>query len=574
MKRWFIVLFVLISTITFAQANSPETHSFASIVDYVRNFDFIASGTALPAIQSSGMRFILWNNNKPLEYISNGSEWVLQKPTKYTSAGATQVPTFTDNGDGTIQVNACCVALYPDTNFSELPDYFTFSPATFTLSEGINYIIANYNSGSPIIQKTSDVSIINESTIVPLFTIYRHDNHNHALNWDSLSVGLTNKLHQRLVKTQRFARESGLTITTNPDLTFSVSSGVVWYGATKENLEEVVSTSDYVRLITPIGSYTTIIALNNTHYVENNSLVELNPNKYAVNWIYRSIEMNKTIYVMLGAGNYSLEEATNSNPPPTPAVINNLAILVAKVIYIKDSTTPLSIQSAFDRYYSYNVQQSHNNLSGLNVDGYQHLTEIEKDTALNGSETVDLKSKDLTVYGEFNLDENHLVYDDNAISFANVKLPTANEPTWTSYKGSEVLSFSPTQTNLVYFSTQLPHRYHAGSNIEFHIHVAYPTTAIATSTWEFTYSWASINSNFPTETTVTKQILSSGVIDKHTMSMIAAIDGTGKTESSILVCSLKRLGADANDTYANSIYFISADFHIPINKLGEPDGHF
>lgn len=353
MKRCIIVLFVLICSISFAQANKPTTFSFDSLTEYIRNFDFIASGTTLPSIQKSGIRFILWKGNKPTEYISDGTNWQLQKPVKSTSAGALELPTFIDNEDSTIQVNACCISLYTDELATELPDKFNFQPATFTLTDNsINYIVANYNNGNPQLQKITDVTTINETTIIPLFTIYRHDTHNHALNWDTLGLSLSNKLHQRLVKTNRFAREYGLSVTTN-NLEFAVSEGRVWYGATFVNLEEINSIDGYVRLICPNGSFTPIITLNNTQYCSNNSIQELNPNRYAVNWIYRSVEMNKTIYVMLGDGNYTLEEAQNANPPATPSVVKNMAILVAKVVYKKDNIVPHSIQSAFDRYYSY-----------------------------------------------------------------------------------------------------------------------------------------------------------------------------------------------------------------------------
>lgn len=205
----------------------------------------------------------------------------------------------------------------------------------------------------------------------------------------------------------------------------------------------------------------------------------------------------------------------------------------------------------------------------------QNLTAIEKDTALNGSDSVDLKTKDLTIYGEMELDESALVYDDNAITLSNVRLNPTQEPSWSNYKGSQVLAFSSTQTNTVFFSTQLPHRYKPGKNIEYHIHIAYPSATLATSTWEFTYSWASVNEEtFPSETTITKNVLSSGVTDKHIMQNISMITGTNKSESSVLLCSLKRIGGNASDTYDSSIYLLSADFHFPINKLGELDGHF
>jgi hypothetical protein len=46
---------------------------------------------------------------------------------------------------------------------------------------------------------------------------------------------------------------------------------------------------------------------------------------------------------------------------------------------------------------------AHNDLDGLNDGDYQHLTVVEKDTALNGSASVSLLADDLDVYGDFEL---------------------------------------------------------------------------------------------------------------------------------------------------------------------------
>lgn len=161
-----------------------------------------------------------------------------------------------------------------------------------------------------------------------------------------------------------------------------------------------------------------------------------------------------------------------------------------------------------------------------------------------------------------------LVYDDLRVDLSNLKAPAADPPTWVAYRSCEVPTFSAAATNVVYFRVQLPHTYAQGSDILFHLHAVYPNTNSGNSLWQLTYSWANVNAAFPTITTVTKTFASSGVADKHVIHDFGAITGTGKTVSSILLCSLSRLGADATDTYASAIYGISADFHYPIDTLG------
>jgi len=162
------------------------------------------------------------------------------------------------------------------------------------------------------------------------------------------------------------------------------------------------------------------------------------------------------------------------------------------------------------------------------------------------------------------------VYDDMQISMANVKTPAVNAPNWVSYKSSEVPAFSKTATNVLYFSAQLPHSYKEGSDLEFHIHIAYPDNGVDNSVWYFTYSWADVESNFPAASNSGNVILASPTTtDRHTApSIIATISGAGKKISSVLLCSISRLGGDGSDSYDNVIYLVSGDFHYQKDTIG------
>ena len=160
-------------------------------------------------------------------------------------------------------------------------------------------------------------------------------------------------------------------------------------------------------------------------------------------------------------------------------------------------------------------------------------------------------------------------YDDLSISMAQVRAPASLSPTWTPYKSSQVPAFSDTQVNVLYFSAQLPHSYKEGSNLEFHIHVAYPDAVAGNSVWYFTYSWANIGDAFPAPSSATVTKSSIGVVDGHQLIELKAdIDGTGKKISSILLCSIQRTGTHGDDNYGNVIYLVSGDFHYQIDSLG------
>ena len=160
-------------------------------------------------------------------------------------------------------------------------------------------------------------------------------------------------------------------------------------------------------------------------------------------------------------------------------------------------------------------------------------------------------------------------WDDLQVNISSVRLHPSNQPTWTAYKGGYVLSFDEGDDDEIYFVAQLPHKYMHGSNIEFHLHLAFPDGNSGDVDWTFTYSWANMGDAFPAFTTVNTQISSPGVADKHLYSVIInPIDGTGKKGSSVLICSLTRNGGSANDTYSNNVYLVALDFHHQVDKPG------
>lgn len=162
-------------------------------------------------------------------------------------------------------------------------------------------------------------------------------------------------------------------------------------------------------------------------------------------------------------------------------------------------------------------------------------------------------------------------WDDFVVQIGASRLPASAAPSVVSYLGTEVLSFSKSATNTIPFNIQLPHAYQAGTNIEMHCHVVYPNAGAGNSRWQCTYNWANIGAQFDaastTSTAVT--IASPDTVRYHQLiELVASITGTGKTLSSIILCSLSRLGGDGADTYDDVIYLTGVDPHIRKDALG------
>lgn len=166
-----------------------------------------------------------------------------------------------------------------------------------------------------------------------------------------------------------------------------------------------------------------------------------------------------------------------------------------------------------------------------------------------------------------------VVYDDLRFPVGSVRKSGTFPPSEVAYKSSFVLAFdSGPNSESIQFAAQLPHRYKEGTNVEFHLHWTIPVSGVGAGAenvkWDFTYSWANINSTFPAASNATITVdIQNDVLDTHMSDSIVTMTGAGKTISSMILCSLTRDVSVAND-YANDAYFLEADFHYQIDTVG------
>lgn len=282
-------------------------------------------------------------------------------------------------GQDEFTVSACCVNLFSTPNHLGSIQRYSLQPRTWTPSDvdwpsEINktyYVIADYNSGLPELKIIDSVVSINESDIIPVFTIVRTPSNIHYIVWDQLGAGLPNKLHARFVKTSRFAKESGLslsgsyvasggsytwnnngTITTfnGGGVKLNLSGGVVWNGAARTILEPVDTLTDKIRFYyhTDTGDWDyspTDSIINRRQYDEiDNGIYTGLENigataRYAVAWIFRGILHDKYLGYILSNQYYSSKADALSAEIPLvlPDIFRTLSMLVGKVVFSYNS---------------------------------------------------------------------------------------------------------------------------------------------------------------------------------------------------------------------------------------------
>lgn len=161
---------------------------------------------------------------------------------------------------------------------------------------------------------------------------------------------------------------------------------------------------------------------------------------------------------------------------------------------------------------------------------------------------------------------------DSAVPATNLK-PGASAPTWGNFTDAniQVLQFSKTLNNHVFGSVQLYHNYIEGTDVTPHMHVVFPTAAVATAStnvWTLAYSWANIGGTFPASTTIS--ITNSGARSAFQQAILdfGSISGTNKLISSVMCFSITRNGNNAYDIYDDVIDLVSFDLHHQVNDVG------
>ena len=303
--------------------------------------------------------------------------------TTYISSGTKIAPTITyNNGLGTVTIGDGTYRLFHTTNYTGVISEHVISGATFPITEHITtYICSDYNSGTPIIRTITDSSQFNWSNICPIYTVTRDGDNLSWVDWDSPSNGLPNKIFDRLIRTDRFSRESGLSIGESSvpiAHTIIVSAGTIWQGVYKNSMDSVDSSIDIVKMLYTDGTGNWIDSFitqyNNTQYDTGLGLATLTDGNYAVNWIFRMIGNTKEITVFLGDGDFDLNTAKASQLPNNiPASMSTNGMLIGRIIVLKGADTATQIDSAFVTKFAASTVTSH---SGL--------TEIEGGDALVG----------------------------------------------------------------------------------------------------------------------------------------------------------------------------------------------
>lgn len=262
----------------------------------------------------------------------------------------------------------------------------TVPAANLALTDNaVNHLYITWNSGSPIYAMTTDRSLLNLSNTLPVVRIlvlsgavysqlpFGYMGRSAAIRWLLREVRITDPVGG--------VRESGLGLSETATRVVNVASGTAWFVLNYLVLPAIaqggVGVSSFLLHHTAgVWTKTSITQYNNTQYDNGTNLVTLTNNRYAVNWIYRSLS-NSEIIIVLGTDDYSASNATTSTIPTTPAYIDEFYLLLGRIIVQKNSATAYLIENSSTTHFETGTVIDHNDLDGLQggaVGEYYHLT--------------------------------------------------------------------------------------------------------------------------------------------------------------------------------------------------------
>ena len=270
--------------------------------------------------------------------------------------------------------------------------WYNFSGANFTFAIGdLKYVYVNYSSGTPQLLLTTNFLDINGRTSIELFQVFQHSaTETLYIDARAQNVGVALKETRRLYDMERFRWGGGCMLSSPSGLNIVVSAGKFYYGNnpidTPSFNTATGSTIEYYyrNTSTPYNNnYSSFFqtSVNNTHWDSGtNTPVVMNNNKYKTEFVFEEITSNggDELSIVLGQVQHNTlaDAEAESVPSILPNSINQMGVLIGRIIIQYNSPTIYSTSSSFTQKFSLSAATNHNNLAGLQggiLNEYYHI---------------------------------------------------------------------------------------------------------------------------------------------------------------------------------------------------------
>ena len=239
----------------------------------------------------------------------------------------------------------------------------------------VNYIIADWNAGTPIYSVTTDVMAFYGHARVSVWQIAREGNTLWHADQRGTNVDVTNKIDYMEHDTEGFNHVIGGTLlSATGTRNIAVTAGAFWLGTNRYSTPafDTSGTDRFTTAYTSDGgstwTYTTAqAAISNTQY--NNTatgLASIAVGQYGVFWIYMMQNNPPTLMVLYGQSSYTKSDAFGSQEPTVkPAILGNAALL-GRIIILQGASSFIDITGSYIKIFP-NTKPDLNSLSDVNI---------------------------------------------------------------------------------------------------------------------------------------------------------------------------------------------------------------
>jgi len=353
------------------------------------------------------------------------------------SAGAISGFAITNNGNGTVNI-ASGYALLRATNNENgiLQKYLIPAVTNLALTDNVNnYVIVQYNAGSPNIVVVTDTNLITTTNNTLIYVVARYGTTVNYLYAGEQNVDSNGKLRRRFLNVEPIKRAAGAVIGFT-NRTINTTDGLFYGGLTPYTTPLLGATFTNAYNNGSVWTRQTAqTQVNNTQYNLNGVLTAMTNGRFRTDFVYIMVNNPSVLYTVMGTSqtNSLANARLVTMPSSLPVELQRLGVLVGRLIIGTNNAAITEVSSAYEITFNASTVINHNdtgNIQGGAVGDYQHVTTAEK-TTWNGK--MDKSVYDTTNSGIVDSAEGvvRLVSAQEAISKGDpVYVSTTGDPTF------------------------------------------------------------------------------------------------------------------------------------------------
>lgn len=264
--------------------------------------------------------------------------------------------------------------------------------AIVPVDNDITYIYASYNAGVPIILSSVNANDFNGYDKCLIALVSREGTNVTILEAQEKPVDNSNRINQMLIDTYGLNHVEGGSILGESGTRNVTLTAGSFYRGLKKYAHPSVDTSgaddfDYFYSDGASG-FTAVLdqtQIDNVNYDDGTGvLAALTAGNYSVHWVYQKIGSNVSkLHILYGSGDHvTIADARAEQVPlAVPSILEEIGVLVGKIIILKNDNTFTSIETAFGASFIASSPSNHENLTNLlggAVGDHYHLTGAEQ----------------------------------------------------------------------------------------------------------------------------------------------------------------------------------------------------